>query len=61
VRQSVAGKEVNMEAEESTVLGPVIKQRLVKTTDSEDLLRAVLTCRVCRSVKQLQLIVVNGF
>jgi hypothetical protein len=33
MKQSVAGKEENMEAEESTMLEPVIKQRLVKTED----------------------------
>jgi hypothetical protein len=31
MRQSVAGKDVNMEAEESTALGVIAKKRLVKT------------------------------
>jgi hypothetical protein len=35
VRQSPASKEVNPEAEESTALGAVIRQRLVKTQQTE--------------------------
>jgi hypothetical protein len=35
MRQSIAGKDVNMEAEESTALEAVIKQRLVKTQQTE--------------------------
>jgi hypothetical protein len=35
MRQSVAGKDVNAEAEESTALGAVAKQRLVKTQQAE--------------------------
>jgi hypothetical protein len=35
MRQSVAGKDVNTEAEESTALGAVDKLRLVKTQQTE--------------------------
>jgi hypothetical protein len=35
MRQSVAGKDVNTEADKSTVLGAVTKQQLVKTQQSE--------------------------
>jgi hypothetical protein len=35
VRQSPAGKEVNTEAEESTALGALNKQRLLKTQQTE--------------------------
>jgi hypothetical protein len=31
MRQSIAGEDENLEAEESTVLGAVTKQQLVKT------------------------------
>jgi hypothetical protein len=34
-RQSVAGKDLNTEAEESTVLGALTKQRLAKTQRTE--------------------------
>jgi hypothetical protein len=33
MKQSVVGKDVNTEAEESTMLAAVTKQRLVKTAD----------------------------
>jgi hypothetical protein len=35
MRQSVAIKDTNMEAEESTALGAVTKQRLMKTKQTE--------------------------
>jgi hypothetical protein len=35
MRQSVAGKDVNMEAEESTVLGAITKEWLAKTGQTE--------------------------
>jgi hypothetical protein len=47
VRRTVAGKDLNAEAEESTSLGAVIKQRLVKTADKEDLMLTVVNCGVC--------------
>jgi hypothetical protein len=50
VSQSPASKDVNMELEQSSLLGAVIRQRLVKT---EDLVFAVVICRVCRLVKVL--------
>jgi hypothetical protein len=37
MRQSVDGKNLNTEAEESIALGAVTKQRLVKTQKSEKL------------------------
>jgi hypothetical protein len=45
VTQSPASRDVNTEAEESTVLGAVTKQRPVKTQQT-DLVRAVINCRV---------------
>jgi hypothetical protein len=35
MRQSVANKDVNTQAEESTTLGAVMKQQLVKTQQTE--------------------------
>jgi hypothetical protein len=37
------------------------RQRLVKTADWEEVARAVLTCKVCNSVKQLTLPVVTSY
>jgi hypothetical protein len=50
VRQSPASKDVNTEVEESVALAAVTKQRLVKIQQVEDLLRAVVHCRVCELV-----------
>jgi hypothetical protein len=36
MRQSIAGKDTNMEAEEYTVLGAITKQQLVKTQQIEN-------------------------
>jgi hypothetical protein len=36
MRQSMAGKEVNTEAEESTALGAVTKQRLVERQQTKN-------------------------
>jgi hypothetical protein len=52
--ESPASKDVNTEAEESTVLGAVTKQRLVKTQQTEKTyLRAMVNCRVCELARAL--------
>jgi hypothetical protein len=50
VRQLVAGKDVNMEAEESTLWEPLLGN-IVKC--------AIVNCRVCELAIPLQLIVVT--
>jgi hypothetical protein len=61
VRKSPASKELNLEAEESTALGAVTKQRLVKTADREGLVRSIVDCTVCKLAMSLQLLVVTSF
>jgi hypothetical protein len=53
MRQLVAGKDLNMEAEESTVLGAILKLPLVKTQQTEKTARAIVYCKVCELVKRL--------
>jgi hypothetical protein len=52
VRQSQASKNVSMEAEVATKLEAVIRQQ-VKTQQTEDLVHAVINCKVCQFVKRL--------
>jgi hypothetical protein len=44
--EMVASKDMNMEAEESIVLGAVTKQRLVKTAEWEGVMHAAVNCRM---------------
>jgi hypothetical protein len=44
-RQS--GQAVSTEVANPTVVEPVTRQRLVKTTDQNDLVRVVVNCRKC--------------
>jgi hypothetical protein len=46
VRYSPASKDVNTEAGEVTALKAVTRQRFVKTQQTENLVRAVVNCRV---------------
>jgi hypothetical protein len=39
--------DANPEAEESTALGAVTKQQLVKTQQTEDLLLSIVHCKEC--------------
>jgi hypothetical protein len=59
--QSEARKNVNMEAQDSTTLGAVTKQRLAKTAQWEGLIRAVVNWRVSELAIVLQLLVVASF
>jgi hypothetical protein len=52
MRQSPAGKDVNMQAEESTRLGAVTRQKLVKK-NREDSVRATVNCKVSKLVQLL--------
>jgi hypothetical protein len=58
MRQSVAGKDVKMEVEESAALGALTRQQPVKT-NREDLLRAVMNCRMLEFAIAVQLNVVK--
>jgi hypothetical protein len=46
VRQSSASKSVNMETEETTALEAVIRLQPVKIQETENLVHAVVKCRV---------------
>jgi hypothetical protein len=59
VRQSPASKDAKTEVEGFTALEAVTRQRLVKLQQTEDLVRAVVDCRVCELVTALQLLVVT--
>jgi hypothetical protein len=60
VRQSPASKDVNTEAEEATAFGNRYQATTGEdTADWEDLVRAVVNCRVCEIAITLQLLVVT--
>jgi hypothetical protein len=63
MRQSAADKDVNTEADESASLEGNTKQRLLETQQIENtyLVRAIVNCRACKLITELQLIVVTGF
>jgi hypothetical protein len=44
---------VNTEAEESTALGAVAKQRLIKPQQTENTVRAIVNCKECESATAL--------
>jgi hypothetical protein len=49
-----AGKDVHIEAEESLLLGAASRQRACEgTTDWEDIVCAIVICRVCELVTAL--------
>jgi hypothetical protein len=47
------GKDVNMEAEKSTMLRAATKQRLVKTAELQDLVHAILNSKFYELIKML--------